>query len=277
MERRARFGVSVAGVPDTDGDGRGDLLVGAYREDPGASPTDAGRAYLFSGAAGSGFDLTATATTPLTVAPGGSITFAYAVTNNTDAAVSGDLFFVARQGANAVASGVIVSGTVQAGQTVTSTFTQPVPQGAPIGTYTYELSIGQFPSVIADTETFTVSVGGTARTGGAVAWAVPEAESWEAAASSAEVAVHAADAAVAAYPNPFRQQTALSFTLPSPERVRLAVYDVLGREVAVLYDGTAEAGQHEATFEGSGLPSGVYLWRLEAGAEVQTGRLTLLR
>ncbi len=80
-----------------------------------------------------------------------------------------------------------------------------------------------------------------------------------------------------AYPNPFRQQTALSFTLPSPERVRLAVYDVLGREVAVLFDGTAEAGRHEATLDGSGLPSGVYLWRLEAGAEVQKGRLTLLR
>lgn len=47
-----RFGTSVAGVRDLNGDGRGDLLVGAPYEDPGSSPTDSGRAYVFSGANG---------------------------------------------------------------------------------------------------------------------------------------------------------------------------------------------------------------------------------
>jgi hypothetical protein len=79
------------------------------------------------------------------------------------------------------------------------------------------------------------------------------------------------------YPNPFVQQATFTFALPSPEYVRLAVYDVLGREVVVLANGLVEAGQHEARFDGSDLPNGVYLWRLEAGAEVQTGQLTLLR
>ncbi|MEP0844688.1 MAG: FG-GAP repeat protein [Phycisphaerae bacterium] len=51
-ESSGQFGYSVAGVPDVNGDGRGDVLVGAYREDPGISPTDSGRAYLFSGADG---------------------------------------------------------------------------------------------------------------------------------------------------------------------------------------------------------------------------------
>ena len=46
------FGIIVARVPDLDNDGAGDLLVGADREDPGSSPTDAGRAYVFSGASG---------------------------------------------------------------------------------------------------------------------------------------------------------------------------------------------------------------------------------
>lgn len=48
----AQFGYSVSGIPDTDGDGRYDVIVGALREDPGSSPTDSGRAYIFSGASG---------------------------------------------------------------------------------------------------------------------------------------------------------------------------------------------------------------------------------
>ncbi|MCA9283741.1 MAG: FG-GAP repeat protein [Phycisphaerales bacterium] len=48
-ESAGRFGISVAGVPDANGDGRGDILVGAWLEDPGASPQSAGRAYLYSG------------------------------------------------------------------------------------------------------------------------------------------------------------------------------------------------------------------------------------
>jgi hypothetical protein len=51
-EQGGNFGFAVAGVPDVDGDGRGDIIVGAPNEDPGATPTDAGRAYLFSGATG---------------------------------------------------------------------------------------------------------------------------------------------------------------------------------------------------------------------------------
>ncbi len=47
-----RFGVSVAGIPDVNGDGRGDIVVGAPGEDPGASPDNCGRAYIFSGATG---------------------------------------------------------------------------------------------------------------------------------------------------------------------------------------------------------------------------------
>ncbi len=277
-ESSGQFGWSVAGVPDTDGDGRSDLLVGAYQEDPGASPNQAGRAYLFSGASGSGFDLTATATTSLTVAPGGSVQFAYTVTNGTDAAVSGDLYYVARNSANAtVASGVITSGTLGAGETTAGTFTQRIPNAAPADSYTYEVRIGQFPSAVADTETFTIVVTPAARAAGrAEAWAVTDASPWAAASPSA--ATHAESAeAVAAFPNPFRSRTALRFALAEAGPVRLAVYDVLGREVAVLAEGAAEAGRHEATFDGSGLPAGVYLWRLEAGGRVETGRLTLTR
>lgn len=52
QEIDGRFGYSVSGVPDVDGDGRGDVVVGANLEDPGLSPNNAGRAYIFSGASG---------------------------------------------------------------------------------------------------------------------------------------------------------------------------------------------------------------------------------
>jgi len=59
--------------------------------------------------------------------------------------------------------------------------------------------------------------------------------------------------------------------------VNLAVYDMLGREVAVLVDGKREAGVHEVTFDGSRLASGVYFYRLKAGDFVATKRLLLLK
>ena len=51
-ETRGYFGAVVAGIPDVDGDGRGDVVVGAYQENPNASPQEAGRAYIFSGSSG---------------------------------------------------------------------------------------------------------------------------------------------------------------------------------------------------------------------------------
>ncbi|NNF58680.1 MAG: choice-of-anchor B family protein [Rhodothermaceae bacterium] len=81
----------------------------------------------------------------------------------------------------------------------------------------------------------------------------------------------------AAYPNPFRTQTTLRFTLDTPSDARLTLYDALGRAVAVLAAGAHEPGTHTATFDGSHLPSGVYLARLTAEGRTATQRLTLLR
>jgi hypothetical protein len=59
--------------------------------------------------------------------------------------------------------------------------------------------------------------------------------------------------------------------------VRLSVYDILGREVAVLVNEKNDAGVHEVKFDGAALSSGVYLYRLEAGTFVQSRKLLLLR
>ncbi len=80
-----------------------------------------------------------------------------------------------------------------------------------------------------------------------------------------------------AFPNPFTSSTALSFTLPEVGRARLAVYDVLGREVAVLAEAPHAAGEHTVTWRPDDLASGVYLVRLEAGGAAATRRVLLLR
>ena len=65
--------------------------------------------------------------------------------------------------------------------------------------------------------------------------------------------------------------------MPEASGVRLVVYDVRGREVARLVDGGLPAGVHRVRFDAVGLPSGVYIYRLTAGAFVETRRMVLLR
>ena len=79
------------------------------------------------------------------------------------------------------------------------------------------------------------------------------------------------------YPNPFNPSTVVRYQLAVASNVRLVLYDLLGREVAVLVDGKKEAGTYEVKFEGTRLSSGVYFCRLQAGDFVQTRRLLLLK
>lgn len=67
------------------------------------------------------------------------------------------------------------------------------------------------------------------------------------------------------YPNPFNASTKISYTLPSADRVRLAIYDVLGRETQTLFDGMQSAGEHSIVFDGSELASGIYFYELQHG------------
>ena len=79
------------------------------------------------------------------------------------------------------------------------------------------------------------------------------------------------------YPNPFNPSTQIRFTLQSSNVTRLTVYDVVGREVAVLVNGVMSAGAHSVSFDASNLSSGVYLYKLEAGGQVLTKRMTLMK
>ena len=86
------------------------------------------------------------------------------------------------------------------------------------------------------------------------------------------------------YPNPFGSgaasgvlSTTLSVSLPSSSHVSLSVHDALGREVAVLMDGVADAGHHTVRFDAQGLPGGVYVAQLRCGGTTLTRKMLLLR
>jgi hypothetical protein len=79
------------------------------------------------------------------------------------------------------------------------------------------------------------------------------------------------------YPNPFNPGTIISFEVPLTSFVSLKVFDLLGREVATLVNEELTPGSYEKPFDGSGLASGVYLYRLQSGSFMQTKKLLLLR
>jgi hypothetical protein len=79
------------------------------------------------------------------------------------------------------------------------------------------------------------------------------------------------------YPNPFNPKTVISFQLSVVSDVRLVVYDLLGREVAVLVNERKTPGRYEATFDGRNLSSGTYLCQLSAGGFVQSKKMILLK
>jgi hypothetical protein len=80
------------------------------------------------------------------------------------------------------------------------------------------------------------------------------------------------------YPNPFNPSTAISFQLSAVSRVSLKIFDILGREVAILVDGVREPGAYKVSFNASSLTSGVYFYTLQAdGATIQTKKMLLLK
>lgn len=79
------------------------------------------------------------------------------------------------------------------------------------------------------------------------------------------------------FPNPFNPQTTISFDVPRAGHVTLRVTDINGREVAILEEGTVTAGQHEVTFDGADLASGIYFTTLSATNFSQTQKMILLK
>ncbi|MBK7377890.1 MAG: T9SS type A sorting domain-containing protein [Ignavibacteriales bacterium] len=84
------------------------------------------------------------------------------------------------------------------------------------------------------------------------------------------------------YPNPFNPKTKIKYTIPSnvknqTSNVSLKVYDILGKKVAELVNENKPAGEYEILFEASELPSGIYLYQLQAGNFIESKKMILIK
>jgi hypothetical protein len=79
------------------------------------------------------------------------------------------------------------------------------------------------------------------------------------------------------YPNPFNPTTNINYDLPNDVFVTIKVYDVLGKEVSILVNGFRKTGRHTLQFNGSGLSSGIYFYKLEAGSFTDIKRMLMIK
>jgi len=79
------------------------------------------------------------------------------------------------------------------------------------------------------------------------------------------------------YPNPFNPVTTIQFALPKSSPVKLVVYDIIGREVAVLVNGSLPAGYHSVQWDARNVPSGMYIYRITAGSFTQAKRMIVIK
>ncbi|MHC4498261.1 MAG: C25 family cysteine peptidase, partial [Planctomycetota bacterium] len=163
------------------------------------------------------------------------------------------------------------------GMTIDRDRFQDVPANAPQGSYQYNAYVGEYPGVIYNSDSFDLE-----KMQGPWVDPVPYWDSYgeSFAGEVIEIAtvIPAEFALLGAVPNPFNPTTTIRFALPEAAKVGLDVFDVSGRHVASpLHDGYREAGYHEVTFDGSELASGIYFYRLNAGAFTGAGKLLLLK
>ena len=79
------------------------------------------------------------------------------------------------------------------------------------------------------------------------------------------------------YPNPFNPYTTIDYSLSGSTKVNLKIFDVTGREVEEVLNEYQGAGTHQVIFDASGLPSGVYVYKLQAGNQVEQRKMTLVK
>ncbi|HEX7344108.1 MAG TPA: PQQ-binding-like beta-propeller repeat protein, partial [bacterium] len=167
-----------------------------------------------------------------------------------------------------------VSLTLAGSASIARVRTQYIPARAPAGSYVYRGYVGDYPAKW-DSSGFTFQKAGAGVSGlGAGEWPNVGEEFSE---SDRAFITQQSSLMASVSPNPFNPTTVASFELREASYVRLQVYDTAGREVANWVDGWRDAGVHQVVFDGTALPSGVYLYRLTAGDLEASGKLVLMK
>jgi len=169
-----------------------------------------------------------------------------------------------------------VTTSLDSGVTISRERVQAVPANAPGGIYQYTC----YAVAGSDTshDSFSFYKVGPAQAIGTLDWNCSGESLME---QSQTVSDKQDYALINAHPNPFNQTAAFSYELRVVSYVILSIYDVAGRRVTTLVDGHRDVGMHEVMFDGSGLASGVYLYRLEVSDSgnptYDTGKMVLLK
>jgi hypothetical protein len=79
------------------------------------------------------------------------------------------------------------------------------------------------------------------------------------------------------FPNPFNPATSIKYTIPTSGRVRLSVFNLLGQEVALIFEGHQNAGTYEFAFNKADLPTGIYFYRIQAPDYIETKKMVVAK
>jgi len=153
-----------------------------------------------------------------------------------------------------------------------------IPQNAPPGIYLMFAQIGTYPVSSWDFSCFLFfkeEAQGESLYDDDPALILKGGDNWVNSSSARKSQIDGLDVAIT--PNPFNPTTTISIQLSAFSHVNLSVYDVTNRKIATLIDGYRQAGSHQATFDGSGLASGIYFYRMKAGDFNTSGKMVLLK
>ncbi|HLA63976.1 MAG TPA: T9SS type A sorting domain-containing protein [Rhodothermales bacterium] len=261
------FGFSMAGVPDVNGDGRGDLYVGAVLETV-ADSSGAGRVYLFSGSTGLPLD---TLVSPAPRVNGYFGQYVSAVPDVNGDGVTDVLVSAAREARGNLAQvgrAYLFSGATRA---LLATVDTPNPEAEGIfGTHVAGVpdtdGDGRGDLLIGARQEDNPPLVNAGRAYLFSGRAATPAESGPTAAAGLTLQVA---------PNPAHGAAVVTLTLDAPETVTVAVYDALGRRVFGLLEGRRGAGTHTLALDTAGLPAGLYVVRAAAGGASVTRRLVV--
>jgi len=79
------------------------------------------------------------------------------------------------------------------------------------------------------------------------------------------------------YPNPFNASSIIRYSINKKSYINLTIFDVLGRKVQELDKGIKDVGEHQIKFDGTGLPSGIYFYRLSSDNTIETKKLLFVK
>ncbi len=244
--------------------------------DPDSTVADIGR-YYFHQCPPSPLELSLTPpASPVQIpSTGGSFAFDVCVVNNSNIAVVFDFWTEAVLPSGNIYGPLMMrtSLTIPSGYTIMRELLQNVPGYAPPGNYTYVGKVGVYPDSVIDDDSFPFTkLAGDSPPVHNQGWKV---FGWE---DENEFSVLSSQSSVlSSSPNPFNASIAARFELRAASQVKLAIYDIAGREVCVLAEGFYPAGAHQAVWDATGMASGVYFARLEAGSEINTVKLLLVK